>query len=373
MTPLVLIAAGFVAGVWIVYPLVVALLGVAMRRRRPALPSPAPTVSVVLATREPLEDVRRRVDDLVRADYDLARLQIVIARDPRASALSSAAFRVPAGVSVVVVTGDEPGGKAAALNAGVRAATGDVLVFTDTHQRFAASALGLLAAATVAPGFGAASGRLSLREEHEGLALSPSDLYWRYERWLRRNEARVHSTVGVTGAIYAMRRALWTPLPAGLLLDDVFVPMRLVLDGHRVDFVEEARATETRSVTPGQEYRRKVRTLTGVLQLCAWLPAVLSPARNRIWAQFVIHKLLRLLTPYAVVTLVVAGAIVAAQYLAVHPIAAALLGAGALATLVVPRGFALARRLVVGLAVVQAAAVVATVNGLRGRWDVWRA
>lgn len=372
MTSLVLIAVGFIAGVWIVYPLVIALLGVVLRRRRPALPSPAPTVSVVLATREPLEDVRRRVDDLVRAEYDQARLQIVIARDPRASAVSSGAFHVPAGVSVVVVTGDEPGGKAAALNAGVRAATGDVLVFTDTHQRFAPDAIALLAAATVAPGFGAASGRLSLREEHDRLALSPADLYWRYERWLRRNEARVHSTVGVTGAIYAMRRALWAPLPTGLLLDDVFVPMRLVLEGHRVDFVAEARATETRSVTPGQEYRRKVRTLTGVLQLCAWLPAVLSPLRNRIWAQFVVHKLLRLLTPYAVVALLVVGVVGAAEYLAAHPWVAAVLGVVALGTLVAPRGFALARRLVVGLAVVQAAAVVATVNGLRGRWDVWR-
>ena len=371
--PVVLAAAGFIAGVWIVYPLAIAALALVRRRRRAPLPSPAPTVSVVLATREPLADVRGRVDDLVRADYDLARLEIVIARDPRASALSSDAFDVPAGVSVVVVTGDEPGGKAAALNAGVRAATGDVLVFTDTHQRFAPDAMRLLVAATMTPGFGAASGRLTLREEHDGLALSPADLYWRYERWLRRNEARVHSTVGVTGAIYAMRRALWAPLPTGLLLDDVFVPMRLVLDGHRVDFVEGARAIETRSVTPGQEYRRKVRTLTGVLQLCAWMPAVLSPVRDRIWAQFVIHKLLRLLTPYPLVLLVVAGAVEAAAYLAAHPIAAAALGVVALATLVVPRGAALARRLVVGLAVVQAAAVVATVNGLRGRWDVWRA
>ena len=49
-----------------------------------------------------------------------------------------------------------------------------------------------------------------------------------------------------------------------------------------------------------QDARTKgaVRTLTGVIQVCAWLPGVLNPLRNRIWLQFVFHKLLRLLTPY---------------------------------------------------------------------------
>ena len=42
------------------------------------------------------------------------------------------------------------------------------------------------------------------------------------------------STLGATGAIYAVRRALWRPLPADTLLDDVLAPMRVVLAGYRV-------------------------------------------------------------------------------------------------------------------------------------------
>ena len=86
-----------------------------------------------------------------------------------------------------------------------------------------------------APGVGAASGRLELAAGANAPSL-PLRLYWSLERWLRRREADVHSAVGVTGAIYAMRRELWTPLPAGLILDDLYVPMRLVLrrPAHRV-------------------------------------------------------------------------------------------------------------------------------------------
>src|SRR6185369_3596785 len=49
-------------------------------------------------------------------------------------------------------------------------------------------------------------------------------LYWRYEKWIRGNEARADSTVGTTGAIYAIRRRLFEPIPPDTILDDVLVP-----------------------------------------------------------------------------------------------------------------------------------------------------
>ena len=67
-------------------------------------------------------------------------------------------------------------------------------------------------------------------------------LYWRYEKWLRQRESDVRSTLGATGAIYALRRSAWRPLPPGTLLDDVLAPMRAVLQGCRVVFTPAARA-----------------------------------------------------------------------------------------------------------------------------------
>ena len=270
-----------------------------------------------------------------------------------------------------VVAGDLPGGKAATLNAGVRAAQGDLLIFADSHQRFDRKTIPQLVAALADPEVGAASGSLELVSG----AGEPSlvGAYWRFERWLRRNEGRVHSTVGVTGAVYILRRSLWTPLPPGLILDDVYVPMRVVLRNRRVAFAEKACAFETRSPTSGQEYRRKIRTLTGNFQLCAWLPGVLHPLRNPIWLQFVFHKLLRLLTPYLVLMIALWPLVVTGRWFAGHPsYALAVLGGLVLmAVAAKPRVMRPLTNMLYQGALLQIAVVAATINGVRGRWDVW--
>jgi hypothetical protein len=125
---------------------------------------------------------------------------------------------------------------------------------------------------------GAISGALALDAERRS---SPISWYWNMEVSLRAAEARWHSAVGVSGSLYAMRRALWAPLPAGLILDDLYTPMRLVLEGKRVMFCPDALVHETRQTTPKLEYQRKVRTLAGNVQLCMWLPGVLRPHQNR--------------------------------------------------------------------------------------------
>ena len=373
MTLAALVSLACIVAVWALYPAVVGLLAAALRRGEDdATNAPAELrrVTAIVATRADPVAVRDRVDDLLRSAYPASLLDVVVAYDARTPE-PIATWSGADSARVQVVNGDEPGGKATALNAAVRAARGDVLVFADSGQRFGPDAVALLTRALGRPGVGAASGRLELAAGSKAPAL-PLRLYWSLERWLRRREADVHSAIGVTGAIYAMHRALWTPLPAGLILDDLYVPMRLVLRGQRIAFVDEARAYETRATTDGNEYRRKVRTLTGVLQLCAWLPQTLSPLRNPVWPQFVTHKLLRLFTPYwllvcVVWVLVAVGQRVGAGWLVAT--AAAFVAALQLRS----RPIRALRSAVVSSILLQVATVRATANGARGRWDVWHA
>ena len=356
--------------VWLVYPLGVAAVAALRPIRERSIGAWQPTVTVVIATRESGADVLQRVQNCFASGYDPAKLTVVVALDTGEDP-SAAADLANVDPRLTVVAGDLPGGKAAALNAGVRAAGGEVLVFADTHQRFKPDAIPRLVDALHDHRWGAASGRLVLATE--GGERSALDYYWRMERWLRRNEARVHSTVGVSGAIYALRRDLWMPLPTGLILDDVYVPMRVVLGGHRVGFADAAHAVETRTPDTSHEYRRKVRTLTGVLQLCAWLPGVLIPGRNPIWLQFVFHKLLRLLTPYCMLVIAVAAVAGAVVVLRRYPAAAlAAIAVAAAAVLLRPRLAKRLRGLLWQVGVLQAAVVAATFNGLTRRWDVWK-
>jgi cellulose synthase/poly-beta-1,6-N-acetylglucosamine synthase-like glycosyltransferase len=328
-----------------------------------------PTVTVVIATTDAFDVIAARVRNVLAGDYAGGGFDVVVGLDVNSPV-------VPAHVEAIdprvrVVRGDAPGGKATTLNAAVREARGEIVVFTDTAQRFEADTITRLVEALADGSLGAVSGALQIG--HDGVPATMAERYWLFEKWLREREAAVHSTVGVTGAVYALRRALFTPLPAGLILDDVYTPMRVVLRGFRVGFEPRARAVDERRFPPGQEFRRKARTLTGVVQLCAWLPQVLVPWRNPIWAQFLFHKLLRLATPYLAVLAAAGlvgwswqrlearfpGAAVPVLLVMVTAIGAAVLASAAL------------RRTLHMAVAMQAAVVRATVNGLRGQWDVW--
>jgi cellulose synthase/poly-beta-1,6-N-acetylglucosamine synthase-like glycosyltransferase len=233
----------------------------------------------------------------------------------------------------VVLVEIAPSGKAVALNAGVARATGDVLVFTDARQTFAADALAALTAPFADPAVGGVSGELILGAEtaagrrgridrrragprewrdHERRvsdrrgASSVGDgvgFYWKYEKRLRSMESRIGSMLGATGAIYALRRSLWRPLPAGTILDDVLAPMRAVLAGCRVVFEPRARAFDYTSPDARAETRRKIRTLAGNVQILWFEPRLLVPVANPVWLQYMSHKVGRLLVPYALMCL----------------------------------------------------------------------
>src|SRR6185295_8143951 len=115
------------------------------------------------------------------------------------------------------------------------------------------------------------------------------------------------SMLGATGAIYAMRRSLWRPLPADTILDDVLAPMRAVLAGYRVVFTNRARAFDRTAPDAQAEARRKVRTLAGNYQILWLEPRLLLPWRNPVWLQYVSHKIGRLLVPYALAMLMAAN------------------------------------------------------------------
>lgn len=368
MTSLALVCLALVAFTWGGYPLLVAVLAAWRNRRRKPVAPPShdlPRISVVVATIAPDDVIRERLRNLAETAYPHQLMDIVVAADARRQ-LVPEAVAAP-GVVTRVVAGDPPGGKAAALNAGVRQATGDIVVFADAAQRFEAETIPRLVSALCADErLGAVSGAL-----HIGALpgrFSAAGLYWRMERRLRRDEALLHSAVGVTGAVYAVRRSLWVRLPDGLILDDLYTPMQLALRGYRIGFAGGAIAHDARHFAPREEYRRKARTLTGVLQLCGWLPAVLVPYRNPIWVQFVTHKLLRLATPY----LLLLGALGLAGTFGEARLPS--WGWGLAAVLFVgPIAFSRrVREAVIGAFYMQAAMIKATLNAIRGEWDVWQ-
>ena len=298
----------------------------------------APGVSIVIAARNEAAGLPARIDNLLSLDYPADRRQIIVVSDGSTddTALVLEKYR-----DVVDVVAMPPGGKALALNAGVAAARHEILVYADARQVFAPDALRELVAPFTDRTVGAVTGELRLdaespcrrtgrdrrvaerraesrtlsadrREDERRRTLRSTiadgvGLYWKYEKQLRRLESTVASTLGATGAIYAIRRSLYRPLPADTILDDVLTPMRAVLAGHRVVFNDRARAFDRAAADADAEARRKIRTLAGNYQILALEPRLLLPWRNPVWLQYLSHKLGRLVVPYALLAIFVAS------------------------------------------------------------------
>lgn len=369
------IAVSILGWTWFGYPLIIWLVSRLRAERALAAPTHWPTVTAILATRDGVDVIASRVADFLAADYPADRLDVVVGVD-QASEETLASIRAACDPArVTVVAADVGGGKVAGLNAAVRAARGDVLVFSDAQQSFATDAITVLVSRLLSDDrLGAVGGALQLPGDLPGAqGRSPVEWYWAMERQLRAAEARVHSCVGLSGSIYASWRAAWEPMPTQLILDDVWLPMRVVMRGKRVGYDLRAKAWDARRTTSAAEKVRKVRTLTGNFQLMAWLPGVLVPFRNPIWLQFISHKLLRLLTPWLLMLLAVGltgmvlGRVERESMLTV----VAVVGTLAALVLVWPATRSRILGLVAWAWSLQVALVEATMNGVRGRWNVW--
>src|SRR5207237_2445428 len=296
------------------YPLQLAAWARAVDRRprsRAFEPGRWPSISIIVAARNEAHRLPARVTNLLEQDYPGPR-QIIVVSDGSTDEPRAALARWAGEIQLIEFP---PGGKPVALNGGVLAARGDVLVFADARQRFAPGALRALVANFADPQVGGVTGELVLDCENGARTDSSVGegvgLYWKYEKWLRRKESRVWSTLGATGAIYAMRRSVWQPLPAASLLDDVLAPMRAVLGGSRVVFEEQSMAFARAAPDATAESIRKTRTVAGNYQILAHEPRLLLPIVNPVWLQYASHKIGRLLVPWALVALLASSALLA--------------------------------------------------------------
>lgn len=301
------LCAVFVLYTYAGYPML--LSAWARWRGRPVCPEGTPprSVSIIVAAHNEEQSVVRRLQELTEM-IEAGGLdgEVILVSDGSTDGTVPLA-RTFTKKTVRVCELSSRLGKAAALNVGCALSEREILVFADIRQTWEPNALRMLLENFADPQVGGVSGDLQLRDANG--VLSGVALYWRYEKMLRRLEGRVNSVVGVTGAISAVRRRLFSPLPPGTILDDVYWPLCIALQGYRVIHDRHAVAYDQLPPKASDELRRKIRTLSGNFQLLTRLPAALVPWRNPIWLQFLSHKILRLLVPWALLALFVASVV----------------------------------------------------------------
>jgi cellulose synthase/poly-beta-1,6-N-acetylglucosamine synthase-like glycosyltransferase len=254
-----------------------------------------------------------KLENLLTLDYPEDRLEVVVVSDGSTDGTDRILHEKGQNPRVRVVLNQLSRGKASGLNDGVEVAQGEIVIFTDARQMIERGALRTLVSNFVDPAVGCVSGELMLGDPSGAESGKGMGLYWRMEKRIREWEAASGSVVGATGAFYATRRELLVPLPPDTILDDVYTPMHVVKQGKRVIFEPQARAWDAPDLGSGREFSRKVRTLSGNYQLVQIAPWLLGGS-NPIRFEFVSHKLLRLLVPFALASLLISSAFLAGVF-----------------------------------------------------------
>ena len=254
-------SAGLLVYAQVGYP-VVLLAWARARRPPPAPPPPAPapgsptaTVSLIVAAHDEAAVIGAKVADALALDWPRERLEVVVACDGCTD--GTAARARAAGADLVLEL--PRGGKIRAQDAGVAAARGELLAFSDANSTWAPDALRALTAAFADPRVGYACGQVAFVRDDGGD--NQEGLYWRYEMAIRRLESGLGSITAGNGAIYATRRASYIVVDP-IMGHDLSFPFNMVKRGWRAVYVPGARAREKMVPTTAGEFARKRRMMS---------------------------------------------------------------------------------------------------------------
>jgi len=323
---------------FLTYPLSLRLLGLFATRPVAAWQELLPDVTVALCVCAYNEErvIRDKVENLLGFCASFPQLQLLFyvdaATDRTAEMLSAYADRVR------LIVSPERHGKTHGMNLLVAASQAEFVVFSDANVTFAPDALRNLLRPFGDPAVGCVCGHLvyTLPEANGTAAVGAG--YWKLEETIKELESQTGSIMGADGSIFAIRRALHRPVPPDII-DDMFVSLSILCNGHRIVRAGDAVAHEPTVSHPGEEFRRKVRIACQAFNVHRTLAGQLRRLSPLDRYKYISHKQLRWLTGYF---LAASGAFLVAALIALQAwtiLAVLLCGAGLLTLLgvVMPR------------------------------------
>jgi len=262
-------------------------------------------VSVVVVVHNEEKYIGGKIENILGLDYPRDNLEVIIGSDGSTDNTNKIieGYKdrgIKSYFSVRQV------GKVNVLNKIVPQAEGEIVVFSDARQKFEKGVVRELVANFSDPAVGCVSGELIFRGEDDSGVAKGVGFYWKYEKWMRSRESSLHSMLGATGAIYAIRKRLFVGPPPDTILDDVFIPLKIVEQGYRAVFDSEAIA---------YDQARKVRTLAGNYQMFIQFKNLFNPFKSKIAIQIFSHKLLRVLAPFFLIFMFVTNLFLLGQYI----------------------------------------------------------
>jgi cellulose synthase/poly-beta-1,6-N-acetylglucosamine synthase-like glycosyltransferase len=271
-----------------------------------------PTLSIVIVACDEQDVIAARIENALQTDYPRDLLEIVIASDGSSDATEAIVKRFsPDGVKLFASSARR--GKAAALNDLIPRVRGEIVFLSDSNTFADPLAASRLVARFGDSRVGAVCGRLILQDSKE--SGNTDGLYWKYETFLKRCESHLGALVGANGAIYAIRRSFFRPIPENMMIDDFSIPLLMRLQtGARIVYADDAIATEQTAKDVKSEFMRRTRIGAGTMQALRLVYPLLHPKHGWIAFSFFSHKVVRWICPWCLLAMFIASNLLALSH-----------------------------------------------------------
>jgi cellulose synthase/poly-beta-1,6-N-acetylglucosamine synthase-like glycosyltransferase len=285
------VGVSWVAYTYVGYPLVLWLIGFIVRVRPQKRKDYLPIVSILIAARNEERDIEWKVRETLAWDYPADRLEVLVASDASDDRTDEIVQAID-DLRVKLVRMQKRGGKGRALNRLAELARGELLFFTDANAHIAPHVLRNMAAHFADMRVGCVTGGTQPIGADQQAIGSGASSFLGYESILYRMESRIGSVLACDGAIFCIRRSLYTPVSPEIA-NDLELPLRIRHAGFWILHEPSAVARETDTSSPGEEFARRRRICAQGMLTMSQLRVTLGGLRG--W-QFLSHKLLRYLT-----------------------------------------------------------------------------
>ena len=301
-------STGLIFYVFAGYPLLLWLLQLLFRR--PIEKSNIePSVSMLVAAYNEAAVIAEKIHNALALDYPADRLEIVVASDgsvDRTSQIVSSLIQAEGTDRVRLLSYRENRGKLSVLNDSVPQLRGEIVVFSDASSMLAKDSLRELVANFADARVGAASGVYQVLRKDAAKLGRQEDLYWKYETYLKVQEAKLGALTGAHGSLYAMRKSLYPFPPLGTINDDFVIPTSVIRRGFRIAYEPKAVAYEEAEEMEG--FGRRIRITAGNVAQLLEIRPLLWPPRPLVLFCFVSHKAARLVVPLFMISALVSNA-----------------------------------------------------------------
>ena len=296
------LSVGLIAYSYLGYPVLLRIAAKLFAKATPTYQPVAaenlPHVAVIIAAYNEEQDIKARVENLLAQDYPSDKLSILIGSDGSTD-----------GTNEILSSFDDPRfhahlfeqnrGKASVLNNLVELTEQPIMIFSDANTHFETDAIKRLVSHFQDSKVGTVCGELNLYSSDEND--NKDNAYWRYEQFLKENEGKLDALLGANGAIYALRKELYQPIPSNTIVDDFLIVMNVAKAKYRIVYDKAALAHEEVAPSIAEETKRRVRIGTGNYQAFCNLFWALNPLIGWRFFSYVSHKVLRWFTPHFMV------------------------------------------------------------------------